>query len=119
MTDRFALIWSCSCCSEGPSARAVSTTSATRTMTIAARNFPAKGSICLGIRIWDAYCTFSANDTDRLDVKGSERPGRPGALEVIGGSGKWAGARGTGVFTRVGSEGEHNFFNFEIELTTP
>lgn len=67
----------------------------------------------------DAYCTFSANDTDRLDVKGSERPGSPATLEVIGGSGKWAGARGTGVFTRVGSEGEHNFFNFEIELTAP
>lgn len=43
----------------------------------------------------------------------------PVTVWLGGGSGKWAGASGKGVFTRVPSQGEHKLFNFEIELPTP
>jgi hypothetical protein len=66
----------------------------------------------------DFYCTFKANDTDSFDLKGTDTP-QGGKATVIGGSGKWNGATGSGTFTRTSSTETSSATNFEISITTP
>ncbi len=66
----------------------------------------------------DVYCTFRANDEDSFDVKA--RSGTDcGQGEVIGGSGRWAGATGAASMTRTSEQENSGTYTFEIELTTP
>ncbi len=66
----------------------------------------------------DVYCTFRANDEDSFDVKA--RSGTDGGQgEVIGGSGRWAGATGAIRMTRTSERENSGTYTFEIELTTP
>ena len=66
----------------------------------------------------DVYCTFRANDADSFDVK--VRSGAEGGTaDVIGGSGRWAGATGTATMRRTSEEENSGTYTFEIELTTP
>ena len=66
----------------------------------------------------DVYCTFRANDEDSFDVKA--RSGTDGGQgEVIGGSGRWAGATGAIRMTRTSEQENSGTYTFEIELTTP
>jgi hypothetical protein len=66
----------------------------------------------------DFYCTFSANEEDRLDLKGTDGPAG-GTATVIGGSGKWQGATGGGTFTRESSTETTSSSTFQLKLTTP
>ncbi len=66
----------------------------------------------------DIYCTFRANDDDAFDIKGhSDSEGGNG--EVIGGSGRWAGATGTVRMTRTSQTENSGSYTFELEITTP
>ncbi len=68
--------------------------------------------------IADVYCTFRANDEDSFDVKA--RSGTDGGRgEVIGGSGRWAGATGAIRMTRTSQQENSGTYTFEVELTTP
>lgn len=64
------------------------------------------------------YCSFSANDDDRLDLKGTDGP-EGGTATVIGGSGRWRGASGGGAFKRQMSTETTSASTFELKLTTP
>ncbi len=64
------------------------------------------------------YCSFSANEEDRLDLKGSDGPAG-GTATVIGGSGRWRGATGGGSFKRETSTETTSSSTFELKLTTP
>ncbi len=64
------------------------------------------------------YCTFSANAEDTLDLKGNDGPAG-GTATVIGGSGKWKGATGSGTFTRESSTDTTSSSSFQLKLTTP
>ncbi len=66
----------------------------------------------------DVYCTFRANDQDSFDVK-AKTGSKGGTAEVIGGSGKWAGATGTAKMDRTSQQAEGGTYTFEIEITTP
>ena len=66
----------------------------------------------------NVYCTFRANDEDAFDLKArSDTDGGEGM--VIGGSGRWAGARGTVRMTRTSQDEDSGTFTFELEITTP
>ena len=66
----------------------------------------------------DVYCTFRANDADAFDVKGhSDSEGGKG--EIIGGSGRWAGATGAVRMKRESQTENSGTYTFELELTTP
>ena len=66
----------------------------------------------------DLYCTFRANDEDAFDIKGhSDSNGAEG--EVIGGSGRWAGATGTVRTKPTARSDDSGSFTFELEITTP
>ncbi len=64
------------------------------------------------------YCTFTETGNDSFDVKGEAVNGR-GKAEIIGGSGKWAGATGTGAFKRLWAEGPRGSYEYEFVITTP
>ena len=66
----------------------------------------------------DFYCTFRANETDSFDVKGTDGP-EGGQATVIGGSGKWKDATGSGTFKRVSSTESTSSTTFELKVTTP
>ena len=66
----------------------------------------------------DVFCTFRANDDDAFDLKDhSDSEGGNG--EVIGGSGRWAGATGTVRMTRTSQTENSGSYTFELEITTP
>jgi hypothetical protein len=71
-----------------------------------------------GDHAMDFYCTFSANDEDRFDVKGTDGP-KGGTATVIGGSGKWQGATGSGTFMREASTETTGSSSFQLELSIP
>ena len=48
----------------------------------------------------DFYCTFMENDVDQFDVKGTEQSGET-KITVIGGSGRWEKATGSGTLKRI------------------
>ena len=66
------------------------------------------------------YCTFAdpSNSMDAFDVKGIER-GDSSSLEVVGGSGRWAGASGTGSLIRVQEWSDGGSFEIELTIDTP
>lgn len=64
------------------------------------------------------YCTMKANDTDILDLKGNDSA-EGGKVTVIGGSGKWTGATGSGTFQRISGTETEAVSSFEISVTTP
>ncbi len=64
------------------------------------------------------YCTFRETEEDSFDLKGL-RGLEGGKAEVIGGSGKWAGATGTGTFQRKYQGGNRGSYNYELTITTP
>ena len=66
----------------------------------------------------DFYCTFAADENDSFDVKGVDGP-EGGTATVIGGSGKWKDATGSGTFKRVSSTESSSSITFEIKVTTP
>ncbi len=66
----------------------------------------------------DVYCTFRANDQDSFDIKG-KTGSKGGTAEVIGGSGKWAGASGSAKMKRTSQEADGGTYTFELEITTP
>ncbi len=64
------------------------------------------------------FCTFTETGNDSFDVKG-EGGVKGGGVEIIGGSGKWMGATGTGTFTRKWADGPRGSFDYEFHITTP
>ena len=66
----------------------------------------------------EGYCTFQENASDSFDIK-AKFGGKGGDVQVIGGSGKWAGATGTGTFTHKFVEGNRSTFAYEFKITTP
>ena len=69
-----------------------------------------------------AFCTFEENAKDSFDVRANfETQGAKGGgkVEVIGGSGKWEGATGTGTFKRTFLDGNRTSFEYEFKITTP
>jgi len=66
----------------------------------------------------DVYCTFAENGDDRFDLKGHGSHGE-GTVEIIGGSGKWTGATGTGTLKRKFAEGNRGTYEYEFKITTP
>ena len=81
---------------------------------------------CLGLGIVtgendfsnDVYCTFRANDEDSFDIK-ARSDAKGGKGEVIGGSGRWAGATGTVRMTRTNQAEDSGTYEFELDITTP
>jgi hypothetical protein len=73
------------------------------------------GLSCVGLGIVDTegkadsevYCTLKESDTDSFDLKGRVKEG-DGSFEVIGGSGRFAGATGKAKYTRLDKAGEEN-----------
>lgn len=53
----------------------------------------------------DVYCTFNENDSNAFDLKGTVVEG-DGKLDVIGGSGRFAGATGNATFKRASEKEE-------------
>ena len=71
-----------------------------------------------GDQATEFYCTFSANDEDRLDLKGTDGAAG-GTATVIGGSGRWQGASGGGAFKREEHTDTTSSSTFELKLVTP
>ena len=66
------------------------------------------------------YCTFtdSLMTDDAFDIKGVEGPDGT-RVEVVGGSGRWQGATGTGSIVDTGTVEPVSTFEFEFEIVTP
>jgi hypothetical protein len=66
------------------------------------------------------YCAFAdpVNRDDGFDVKGVER-GDQTSLEVVGGSGKWVGASGSGSLHKTTNWTNGGAFRFEITIAVP
>lgn len=67
----------------------------------------------------DFYCNLKENTEDSFDIKGHAGDETGGEFDVVGGSGKWAGATGKGKFVRVIQSDEGNKNVFEVEITVP
>ena len=63
-------------------------------------------------------CTFTETGEDGFDIRGLG-DGQTGKVEIIGGSGKWAGATGTGTFARMWTDGPRGSYEYEFAITTP
>ena len=66
----------------------------------------------------DFYCTFRQSEEDAFDFKGVDQLGGI-TIEVIGGSGKWAGASGSGTIDRTRHRIGSGDFAYEVTITTP
>jgi hypothetical protein len=66
----------------------------------------------------DNLCTFMENDEDGFTLRGRASV-EGGESEVIGGTGKWEGARGTGRMRRTWLEGNRGSVAYELEIETP
>ena len=66
----------------------------------------------------DFYCSFIESEKDGFDIKGVVKEDA-GAFDVIGGSGKWAKAKGKGKFVQVIRTPDGSKNVFEMEITTP
>ena len=67
----------------------------------------------------DFYCNLKESAEDSFDIKGTAGDETGGEFDVIGGSGKWAGASGKGKFIRVIQSEEGNKNVFEVEISVP
>jgi len=66
----------------------------------------------------ELYCTFMENDVDQFDVKGTEQSGET-VITVIGGSGRWANAKGTGSLKRTATSVNSSTSTFNLTIETP
>jgi len=66
----------------------------------------------------DIYCTFTETGDDSFDIKGTGEGGS-GTVVVIGGSGKWMGATGTGRIERKYAAENRGTYEYEFSITTP
>jgi len=66
----------------------------------------------------ELYCTFMANAVDQFDVKGSEKSGET-VITVIGGSGRWANATGSGTLKRTSTSENSSRSTFNLTINTP
>ena len=66
----------------------------------------------------DSICNFSLNSKDGLVIRG-QADLEGSKVEVIGGSGKFTGATGTGTMTRKWVEGNRGSYDYEVKVTTP
>ncbi len=64
------------------------------------------------------YCTFTETGNDSFDIRGSTQD-NTGTIEIIGGSGKWAEASGTGSVKRKYEQEFQGSYDYEFEITTP
>lgn len=67
----------------------------------------------------DAYCSFAETAVDAFDIKAKLKSTVGGTVEVIGGSGKWAGATGTGTIKPKSIAGNRGSYTYEFKITTP
>ncbi len=67
-----------------------------------------------------SYCAMVdvTDSSHGVDLKGIESPDGL-AVEIVGGSGKWKGATGTGSVQSVSMGQDSSTFTFEIEVNTP
>ncbi len=66
----------------------------------------------------ELYCTFIENDADQFDVKGIEKSGET-VITVIGGSGRWANATGSGTLKRTATSENSSRSTFDLMINTP
>ena len=66
----------------------------------------------------ELYCTFMENDVDQFDVKGTEKSGET-IITVIGGSGRWANATGSGTLKRTATSENSSTSTFDLTINTP
>ena len=66
----------------------------------------------------DVYCTFSVRGGDGFDFR-ARTGSYGGSLEVLGGTGDWEGATGSGAFIHRFSEGTTVSFEYEIAIDVP
>jgi hypothetical protein len=66
----------------------------------------------------DSVCDFSLNSKDALVIRG-EADLVGSKIKVIGGSGKYEGATGSGTMRRRWVEGNRGSYDYEITVTTP
>ena len=68
----------------------------------------------------DLYCTFRKNQTDSFDIRGDFIDGSGGTLEIIGGSGKYSGATGSGNYKPIdpSASGEEGQGIIELQIIT-
>jgi hypothetical protein len=64
------------------------------------------------------YCNFTENANDTLVVQGEVSPDG-GKITIIGGSGRWKGATGTGKISALGEEDEQGRYEYELQIVTP
>jgi hypothetical protein len=65
------------------------------------------------------YCTFRESAADSFDIKGTTEQVGQGTVEIIGGSGKWKDASGSGSFKRKFADGNRTTYDYEFRITTP
>ncbi len=66
----------------------------------------------------DSICNFNLNSKDGLVIRG-EADLVGSTIKVIGGSGKYEGATGSGTMRRRWVEGNRGSYDYEITVTTP
>jgi hypothetical protein len=64
------------------------------------------------------YCTFMEIDVDQFDIKGTEKSGET-VITVIGGSGRWANATGSGTMKRTATGEASSRSTFDLTIDTP
>lgn len=64
------------------------------------------------------YCNFSENGTDTFVVQADLGP-KGNGIEVLGGSGRWKDATGTGKVTPVREADQQGFYTYEFHISTP
>ncbi len=64
------------------------------------------------------YCTFMENDVDQFDIKGTEHAGET-KITVIGGSGRWEKATGSGTLKRTATSVNSSRSTFDLTIITP
>ncbi len=65
----------------------------------------------------DLFCNFEENAEDGFDFRGKMTVGGTTG-KVIGGSGKWKGATGSGKFRRKFVKGNFVTYEYELKITT-
>ncbi len=64
------------------------------------------------------YCTFTETGSDSFDLH-ARGDGADGSVEIIGGSGKWAGATGTGAIKKKWAQDQRGTYEYEFKIATP
>jgi len=66
----------------------------------------------------NSICTFAVTAEDGFVIR-TDSSVEGGTVKVIGGSGKWKGATGTGKMTRRWIEGSRGSYDYELTISTP